>query len=73
MKKICFVFIGITLFFDSCKTNNLNLKIDDVKLITPFETSHIKVPNFINTEEFSILSFGAMVIKKNRFANFTRT
>ncbi len=69
MKKITFCFaLLLSLLFLSFKKDQSSVTLDEVAIKAPFEMPAIKIPNFSNCKEFSIVDFGA--VKGDKEQNF---
>ncbi|MWB94034.1 glycoside hydrolase family 28 protein [Flavobacterium sp. GA093] len=61
MKKITLCFaVLLSLLFLSFKKDKSGVTLQEVIVKTPFEMPSIKIPDFSNCKEFSILDFGAV-------------
>lgn len=69
MKKIVFVFaLLVSLIFLSFKKNQSGVTLKEVVVKAPFEMPSIKIPDFTNCKEYSIVDFGAIKGNKNKIS-----
>ncbi|WP_029272592.1 glycoside hydrolase family 28 protein [Flavobacterium sp. KJJ] len=73
MKKIalCFTLL-LSIIFLSFKKNQ-SVTLDEVAVKAPFAMPAIKIPNFSNCKEFSIVDFGAVKGDKNKTSDAINT
>ena len=70
MKKIVFVFaLLVSLIFLSFKKNQSGVTLKEVVVKAPFEMPSIKIPDFTNCKEYSIVDFGAIKGNKNKISD----
>ncbi|MGY5354497.1 glycoside hydrolase family 28 protein [Wenyingzhuangia sp. IMCC45467] len=68
MKKVIFLLsITATLLY-ACNNKKATIAFDEIKVAAPFEMPTIKIPNFSNCEQFSIIDFGAVKGDKDKTA-----
>ena len=69
MKKIVFVFaLLVSLIFLSFRKNQSGVTLKEVVVKAPFEMPSIKIPDFTNCKEYSIVDFGAIKGNKNKIS-----
>lgn len=67
MKKTLVLFYSIFIIAcTSCKHNSTCLKLKEVRVDAPFDMPGIKIPDFTDCPEFSILEFGAVTGDKEK-------
>lgn len=67
MKKILFVSVLlVSLIFLSFKKNQSGVTLKEVVVKAPFEMPSIKIPDFTNCKEYSIVDFGAIKGNKDK-------
>lgn len=70
MKKILFVSaLLVSLIFLSFKKNQSGVTLKEVVVKAPFEMPAIKIPDFSNCKEYSIVDFGAIKGNKNKISD----
>ena len=70
MKKILFVSaLLVSLIFLSFKKNQSGVTLKEVAVKAPFEMPSIKIPDFTNCKEYSIVDFGAIKGNKNKISD----
>jgi len=70
MKKILFVSaLLVSLIFLSFKKNQSGVLLKEVVVKAPFEMPAIKIPDFTNCKEYSIVDFGAIKGNKDKISD----